>query len=301
MTGFGYWRRTKQMQLGIKKQICLIIAVLLLGGMTSCSSKTSIDEEAVEKEIVVEEIAGEEAVLLPPLIQATTLEGDYRAMARLGLAATSCSEQGNLEQAYNNVLCSCVRIQAGEHYGSGSIYRMLENEIIIVTNRHVLQYWNEDCFVTFFNGAVLKCTLMGMSDEADLGFVSIPASAFTYQELLAFRNVRLPVELFREKKNGESKDSISKGDKIFYVNIASDWRNPVYMEGEVIAPLMFLEDFQREMLYGRGNAVPGMSGSGVFDKYGNYVGMITGGTLQNEIAAIPVEVIEREWEKMNLQ
>ncbi len=53
-----------------------------------------------------------------------------------------------------------------------------------------------------------------------------------------------------------------------------------------------------EMLYGKGNAVPGMSGSGVFDRYGNYVGMITGGTLQGEIAAVPVEVIEEEFEKV---
>ncbi len=53
----------------------------------------------------------------------------------------------------SEVLGSCVRIQAEGHHGSGSIYRLLEDEIIIVTNWHVLQYWNEDSYVTFFNGA----------------------------------------------------------------------------------------------------------------------------------------------------
>lgn len=288
------------MQLELKKQIFLIIIVFLLGGMTACSRKTFESAQGTaEKEIVVEEIAGG-IVLLPTLIQATTLEGDYRAMARLGLAVTSYAEQGDFRQAYENVLCSCVRIQVGEHYGSGSIYRMLENEIMIVTNRHLLQYWNNDCFVTFFNGAVMEGTLMGVSDEADLGFISIKASAFTYQELLAFKNVRVPVNVLLDSDHKEKTESISGGDKIFFVDIASDWRNPVCIEGEVIAPMMFLEDFQMEMLYGKGEAVPGMSGSGVFDRYGNYLGMITGGTLQGEIAAVPVELIEREWKKIFL-
>lgn len=137
------------MQLEIKKRIFLIITIFLMGYITACSDRTFVpDEEIAETEIVAEETV-EEIVVLPPLIQATTLESDYRTMARLGLAATSCSEQGDLRQAYENVLCSCVRIQIGEHYGSGSIYRMLEDEIIIVTNRHVLQYWSKDCFVTF--------------------------------------------------------------------------------------------------------------------------------------------------------
>lgn len=288
------------MQLELKKQIFLIITVFLLGGMTACSRKTfESAQETAEKEIVVEEIAGG-IVSLPTLIQATTLEGDYRAMARLGLAVTSYAEQGDFRQAYENVLCSCVRIQVGEHYGSGSIYRMLEDEIMIVTNRHLLQYWNNDCFVTFFNGAVMEGTLMGVSDETDSGFISIKASAFTYQELLAFKNVRVPVKVLLDSGHKEKTESISGGDKIFFVDIASDWRNPVCIEGEVIAPMMFLEDFQMEMLYGKGEAVPGMSGSGVFDRYGNYLGMVTGGTLQGEIAAVPAELIEREWEKIIL-
>ncbi|MCX4351953.1 MAG: serine protease [Lachnospiraceae bacterium] len=286
------------MQLEIKKRIFLIITIFLMGYITACSDRTFVpDEEIAETEIVAEETV-EEIVVLPPLIQATTLESDYRTMARLGLAATSCSEQGDLRQAYENVLCSCVRIQIGEHYGSGSIYRMLEDEIIIVTNRHVLQYWSKDCFVTFFNGAVTTGTLIRVSDEADLGFISIPVSAFTYQELLVFKNVRVPVKLLLDSWHKEDTESISERDKIFFIDIASDWRSPVCIEGEVIAPFMFLEEFQMEMLYGKGNAVPGMSGSGVFDRYGNYVGMITGGTLQGEIAAVPVEVIEEEFEKV---
>ena len=73
--------------------------------------------------------------------------------------------------------------------------------------------------------------------------------------------------------------------------MASDLYHPRMEEGEVIASSALLEGFQKEMLYGKGNAVPGMSGSGVFDHYGNYLGMVTGGNLLGEIAAVPVRDI----------
>lgn len=239
----------------------------------------------------------EEAQDMPALIQATTLEGDYKALTSLGMAFTPLAPQKDPGQAYENILCSCVRVQVEGHYGSGSIYKMLENEIIIVTNRHVLQYWNEDSSVTFFNGAVSTGNLAGLSDEADLGFVSIPAGNFTYEELLKYRNVRIPGGLTDNRQTNRNEEMISEGSGMFFVDMASEWRNPVKVEGEVIHPMQYLEDFQMEMLYGKGNVVPGMSGCGVFDDYGNYVGMLTGGTLQGEIAAVPVRVIEKEYKR----
>ena len=71
-------------------------------------------------------------------------------------------------------------------------------------------------------------------------------------------------------------------------------------EGEILATLMYLEDFGMEMLYAKGEAIPGMSGGGVFDRSGNYLGMLTGATLQNELAAVPAKIIYEEFHKFNL-
>ena len=54
------------------------------------------------------------------------------------------------------------------------------------------------------------------------------------------------------------------------------------------------------MLYAKGETIPGMSGGGVFDAYGNYLGMLTGATLQNELAAVPAETITKEYENIIL-
>ena len=279
-----------------KKLLCLLFFLLLQNGIWA--ELPGHGAYVAQEEVLLSEISKGDIMQLPPLIQATTLEGDYKAMADLGLAFTSLSSQEDPGQAYENILCSCVRVQVDGHYGSGSIFRLLENEMIIVTNRHVLQYWNEDSYVTFFNGAVVGGTPIGVSKEADVGFVSIPVASFTYEELLGYRNVRVPVKAVTGKEADTCIEVLSEGSGIFFVDMATDWTDPMRIDGSVIAPLIYLEDFQTEMFYGKGEAIPGMSGCGVFDDYGNYVGMMTGGTLQGEIAAVPVQVIIVEYEKI---
>ncbi len=244
---------------------------------------------------------GKENKNLPTLIQATTLEEDYKALAKLELAVTPLLLEEDLERAFENVLCSCVRIQTREHYGSGSIYKMRENEIIIVTNRHVLEDFDDDSCVTFFNGAVGFGELLGTSDEADVGFISISTASFPWEELLAFRNVRL-LDTEREggaQKGMQQENRADESIRFFCPDMANYFETPVMKCGELSPQAVYLEDFGMEMLYGRGSAAPGMSGSGVFDGRGNYLGMLTGATGAGEIAAVPLEVVRREYEEMN--
>lgn len=179
----------------------------------------------------------------------------------------------------SGVLGSCVRIQAEGHYGSGSIYKLSEEEIIIVTNRHVLQYWNEDSYVTFFNGAVGSGSVIGVSEQADVGFLRINKAFLTEEETEGLCAVEI------------SGNPLSKGDALYMIDLASDVWQPVTYEGQVLEPLLYLTDFETEMLYGESLFKPGMSGCGVFDREGKYVGMLTGGTEQNEIAAVPASRI----------
>ena len=180
----------------------------------------------------------------------------------------------------SEVLGSCVRIQAEGHHGSGSIYQLLEDEIIIVTNWHVLQYWNnEDSYVTFFNGAVGSGKVIAASKQADIGLLSIKTVFFAAEELEGLHAV------------SESDRILTRGDVIYMVDIASDVWQPQVYEGQVLEALRYLDEFGMEMLYGESLFKPGMSGCGVFDGEGNYVGMLTAGTDQNEIAAVPLDIV----------
>lgn len=282
----------------------LVVMLFMLGLVTLFAGKLSSHQKSVSWKAASQTAAagkgafdsGEERQ--PHLIQATTLESDYKGMVGLGLAQTPYLEEENLQKAFHNILCSCVRFQVKGHYGSGSVYKMAENEIILVTNRHVLQYWDEDSYVTFFNGRVSEGILLGVSDEADVGFIRILTEEFTYEELLLFREIRMELE-----KTGSGDEDLEIADpeagrRFFMVDMASEWNEPVMRQGEVVEPRLFLEDFQAEMLYGKGDAIPGMSGCGVFDEHGYYLGMLSGGTLQSEIAAIPAQTIYAQYSEI---
>ncbi len=269
-----------------KKRICCFFIMALMPGIFAFPVKRSNAFEGGEEK-------------QPHLIQATALEDDYKGMVELGLANTPYLEETDFQKAFQNVLCSCVRFQVKGHYGSGIIFQMLESEIILVTNRHVLQYWDEDSYVTFFNGRVSGGTVIGVSDKADIGFISIPVEQFTYEELLLFRGIRMEREDVAENEQ-DGKIAIPKPDTDFFmIDMASEWNAPVMKRGKVIDPCVFLEDFQAEMLYGSGDAVPGMSGCGVFDGHGCFLGMLSGGTLQSEIAAVLAQTIYTQYEEID--
>lgn len=180
-----------------------------------------------------------------------------------------------------SVQTECVRIQAEGHYGSGSILKISDQEAVIVTNRHVLLYWSEDSYVTFFHGASCGGEILWMSEKEDVGFLKADLRTLTEEEKLELQ----AVELVDEEPQ--------KGDYFFMIDMASDvWKKEIY-EGQILEPLMYLEEFGMEMLYGESCFEPGMSGCGVYDMQGRYIGMLTGGTQQNEIAAVPAESIKK--------
>lgn len=230
------------------------------------------------------------AAELPPLIQSTTIAEDHLARLSLALTGTVRMTEANIEKAYEKVLSGCVRIQVNGHYGSGSIYRMTEQEVIIASNRHVLQYWDEDSYIIFMNGACAPGRFLGTSDTADVGFVAVSIEDIGYELLWFLHTVR--------EAEPERAEKLEEGTPYFAVDMASDWQEPVCYEGTVADAGIWLEAFGMPMLLGKGTAVPGMSGGGVFDAYGNYLGMLTGGSEEGMIAAVPVSEIDAVYEEI---
>lgn len=205
-----------------------------------------------------------------------------------GVIVTSCSGKDQIpeenihmemEAQEAEILRSCVRVQTNGHYGSGSIFALDEDKITIVTNRHVLQYWDDDSYVTFFNGASGSGWMVDCPGQADVGVLCVYTAGLSAEEL-----------------NGLSKVEVSdsepeRGDWFFMADVASDVWEPVFYQGQILEPLVYLEDFGMQMLYGDSAFRAGMSGCGVFNAEGKYIGMLTGGTDQNEVAAVPVEVV----------
>lgn len=79
----------------------------------------------------------------PHLIQTVSGQDIYEGMLALDLFTCPVLEEADPEAAYENVKNCVVRLDMGTAYGSGVIFRMTEDAVIIATNRHVLEYWDE--------------------------------------------------------------------------------------------------------------------------------------------------------------
>ena len=248
------------------KRLVRVLAVVLMTGFVYIQGAGT---QRNDMQAFVVQNVSEETVALE---EKTVLEEKSVSKERFAWGAEP-NQEGRFDRW--SVLGSCVRIQTDGHYGSGSIYEMTEDQIIIITNRHVLQYWDEDSYVTFSNGVVCEGEIAKVSDAADVGLLRIQLTELSEDEIKDLQTIKI-TDVIPEK-----------GDYFFMIDMASDvWDKQLY-EGQILESELYIEEFDMEMLYGEACFEPGMSGCGIFDMQGNYIGMLTGGTQQNEVAAVP--------------
>lgn len=235
-------------------------------------------------------VCAEDSALPPHLIQTVTERDIYEGMLALGYLETPVLESANCEQAYENVKNCVVRVQMGNARGSGIIWELTPERIVIATNRHVLDYWKEEKgYIHFAQGYDVDARMLGVSDEFDVGFLTVDNRHFTYRELQELRYVCADMDVY----NG-----LQAGETMFMVDSGSETAAAQYYEGTVEDPYRYIEDFEAYMLYGHGFAKAGMSGGGTFDGRGFLIGMTTGGTLQNETAGVPLPDIMEAYEEI---
>lgn len=201
---------------------------------------------------------------------------------RLSAAQKNIWEQ-HMGEIPEKVLACSVRIQTGGHHGSGCILRITDREILIVTAGHVITDWDGESYVTFFNGESVPGEVkpLNAGEALDMGVVSIGRQQVSRQTLEQIKALE------------RSSRSLKKGDFFFMVDLASEPAMPRIYEGQILDPDREIEELGEGLIYGDAVALPGMSGCGLFDQAGAYVGMLLAGTMQNEIAAMPAEEIEK--------
>ena len=221
----------------------------------------------------------------PHLIQTVTEKDIYEGMLALGYLETPVLEEEDCGEAYNNVVNCVVRIQMGNAHGSGIIWELSPEWIVIVTNKHVLDYWkSENSYVHFMQGYDVDAQILGTSERYDVGFLTVDCMQFTYEELQTIRYACVDEEIY---------DDLDRGAGMFMVDSGSMGEEARYYEGTIEDSHHYIADFDTYMLYGYGYAKAGMSGGGTFDGRGYLIGMTTAGTLQNETASIPLpDIIE---------
>ena len=234
-----------------------------------------------------------------PLIQATTYEEEYCGAVRLGAFTMPEIIDKKEDRLYEEASGCVVRIVMGQYAGSGLIWRMEEDGMVLVTNKHLLR---ESAYgiVTFSNEMALQAEVLYFSQEYDLGFLFIP------REVLHADILRNCYEVRKTKEGIKQTGEQLEEQKI--IQIASSQQVAADCYKGTSKKIVFVPEFQAFMLETECFSKAGMSGGGVFDEKGYLLAMIAGGEVdkddlvrESEITySIPVWQIEDEYHKLRL-
>ncbi len=221
--------------------------------------------------------------VLGPLIQTMTQQDEYEGLLHLGFLNTNTLSQQNIKKAYEQVQPAVVGIYAGNYHGSGVIYQMEDERLIIASCKHLLRY-DETPEITFVNGYSMEGKLIYLSDQADLGFVMLEPK-------------EIPIDTIKEIKkvsvNEQAYNQLEIDSFVFHVGSVAKTAGSMY-EGVILDTWKFFPEFNTFMIHSKCLGEPGMSGGGTFDAKGNYIGMILGGKGE-ETASLPLKIIIEEW------
>lgn len=235
-------------------------------------------------------VQAKEPSLPPHLIQSVSGQDIYEGMLALGLSCCPVLREEDVQKAYENVRDSIVRVDMGDAWGSGVIFRLTDDGVIIATNRHVLEYWREDVGVIWFpQGFYVNARALGSAQNCDVGFLKVEGGELGIETLLTLRSVPVEEEIY---------PALSEGDAAFCLGADRTAGEIVYQEAVVGETRKYIDIFGGEMLYLHGFAREGMSGGGIFDGYGHLIGLLAGGTWQNEVAGVPVDQVQQAYREV---
>ncbi len=239
------------------------------------------------------------------------------SMLKLNLFSTTTFEtiNNNEDSVVNAALAirpSCVQVRSGNEVGSGNIFSIDNDNVKIITAKHVVKNYDEekDHLVIFFSGVMKDFSLDYVSDTLDLAIISIKTNELLTEDLMNLRSVSIGKEYVKDPEsdseyghNCAPYENLESNKSIVFAmesdSVADPRQNQKYnlhgnntdiadgyVYGTVINPDILVNDFGYNMLYVKCSAHEGMSGGGVFDLYGNYIGLLAGGSDNKEMVAV---------------
>jgi len=173
--------------------------------------------------------------------------------------------------------------------GNGSVYRITDTELVIVTTHHLLQD-SEEVMIYFPYPAIVKGSVVGVNKQHDVGFVEISTEDITDEMLRDISTV-----YYDEK----AVDALKIDDAMEYRFL--EWNDgnvsSVKHKGKIGHTNWYIDDFDDYFIYNYCEVAPGMSGCAAVAEDGSYIGMMIGG-VDNESGALSARTIAGLYESM---
>lgn len=203
----------------------------------------------------------------------------------LFLSLTGC---GHAEDTYFSSPDSAsftylVSVAAKETGGSGILYQADESCLYVLTAGHVLSGLEagEEAVICFFDGWEVSCGNICFSETSDLAMVRIPAEKIPEEHRVLYQCAEWDKESF---------DRLQSGDGCTAAGFTKE-KECVQYEGNILDAWIYMEDYGQYMIWANVGIQPGMSGGGLLDDKGQLVGILSGGSDDGELAAVPLILI----------
>lgn len=177
---------------------------------------------------------------------------------------------------------SAVTVRTPYLSGQGVVYEKMEKGICILTTGHVLSGLENgaSCTVGFADGSTAQASVLYRSDTADVAFLYVEKED-------------VPKGVRKVKTDKKTFDALAEGDVLCAEDLNGTQTEQI--QGNVVSPWIWLEDFALNMMLAKIPCRNGMSGCGIYDAKGNFVGILCGSSAEGEVAVLPLSVIESEW------
>lgn len=275
----------------MKKLLCLFWGILTITSLIAVSSV-----------MVHRTFRGKDGLATASCVSERTAVKMARA-AGLNVTGTGelNAEDIRMQIVYQLARRSIVKVIVKDSAGSGTIWK-IEDGIVIVSNKHLLKK-DVQAEIVFGNGTTATADVIGYSGQYDIGFVRIQEGAVADSVL---RDIYEAVPLLYEAGSEEEKAAFEAGylrKQVLQVGAVMD-QNAVNISTGNVVGLAFVPLFNTNVLVTECFSRAGMSGGGVFDEGGRFLGMISGGEVPEDAEvreaeitySIPPSLIEAEYE-----
>lgn len=184
---------------------------------------------------------------------------------------------------------SIVLIKAGEAAGSGVLMGSSADgeRLMLLTAAHVLEYLadGELPTVIFADGTERSCDGYECSASMDAAVLYLADAALVKQ---------LEKENCFAREDRLRFDNLKDGDDCIAIG-CGDGGGKSVCTGEILDNWIYMEDYGQYMLWADVEIRPGMSGGGLFDSEGYFLGILSGGSEDGQLAAVPLSLILSEF------
>lgn len=172
---------------------------------------------------------------------------------------------------------SVVLIREGSSHGSGVVIDVNETYIVVATVAHLVEGFDQ-AIVSFAGGETLFGNITYSDSGSDVAIVKVETQYVDDLFLKTIEKAKVDMNRIDETKIDEEAYLIGSA-----VDISSN-----ATEGIIKSKDYFIPEFDENLLYLYADAMPGMSGGGVFDTDGYLLGIISAGSDTAEVLAIPI-------------